>query len=411
MKIGSLVSSISREAGGLLEGVRGLAKAMPSADSTVNVFAIRDKNTAADLPQWLPLSVHTSSPLFRSWGYSSQLLPALLEADLDVLCTHGLWQYCSVASRQWHRRTGHPYIIHPHGMLDRWALNNSKWKKRIAAFLYEDRHLQDAACIRALSDAEAQSFRAYGLRNPICVIPNGVEGSPENSRFEIRDSKLAFGEGRKVLLYLGRLHPKKNLANLIRAWRATLNSQPSTLNSWVLAIAGWDQEGHEDQLKRLARELKLSSVELAAAGTKKHRTSHDAAVVFLGPLFGEQKAAAYRSCDAFILPSLSEGLPMAVLEAWAYAKPVVMTPACNLPEGFAAGAALQIGTTSSEIAPGLKQLAEMSDNERQAMGARGRALVGEKFSWPRVGQQMRAVHEWVLGGGTRPETVRFDWEK
>jgi glycosyltransferase involved in cell wall biosynthesis len=408
MKIGSLVSSISREAGGLLEGVRGLAKAIASADSTVNVFAIRDKNTATDLPQWQPLSVHTSAPLFRSWGYSSQLLPALLEADLDVLCSHGLWQYCSVASRQWHRRTGHPYIIHPHGMLDRWALNNSKWKKRIAAFLYEDRHLQDAACIRALSDAEAQSFRAYGLRNPICVIPNGVEASPENSKLEIRNSKLAFGEGRKVLLYLGRLHPKKNLANLIRAWRATLNSQPSTLKSWVLAIAGWDQGGHEGELERLSRELKLSSVELAAAGTKKHRTSHDATVVFLGPLFGEQKAAAYWSCDAFILPSLSEGLPMAALEAWAYAKPVVMTPACNLPEGFTAGAALQVGTTSSEIAPVLKQLAEMSDNERQAMGARGRALVAEKFSWPRVGQQMRAVYEWVVGGGTRPETVRFD---
>ena len=406
MKIGSLVSSVSREAGGLLEGVRGLAKAMSSADSTVNVFAIGDKNTAADLPQWQPLSVHTSSPLFRSWGYSSRLLPALVEADLDVLCTHGLWKYCSVASRQWHRRTGHPYIVHPHGMLDRWALNNSRWKKRIAAFLYEDRNLQDAACIRALCDAEAQSIRAYGLRNPICVIPNGVERSPENSRFEIRDSKLAFGEGRKVLLYLGRLHPKKNLANLIRAWRATLNSQPSTLNSWVLAIAGWDQDGHEDELKRLARELKLSSAELA--GTKKHRTSHDATVVFLGPLFGEQKAAAYRSCDAFILSSLSEGLPMAVLEAWAHAKPVVMTPACNLPEGFAARAALQIGTTSSEIVSGLKQLAEMSDNERQAMGARGRALVAEKFSWPRVGEQMRAVYEWVVGGGPRPETVRFD---
>jgi poly(glycerol-phosphate) alpha-glucosyltransferase len=99
---------------------------------------------------------------------------------------------------------------------------------------------------------------------------------------------------------------------------------------------------------------------------------------------------------------------MAVLEAWAHAKPVVMTPACNLPEGFAARAALQIGTASSEIACGLKQLVEMSDNERQAMGARGRALVAEKFSWPRVGEQMRVVYEWVVGGGTRPETVRFD---
>jgi glycosyltransferase involved in cell wall biosynthesis len=60
---------------------------------------------------------------------------------------------------------------------------------------------------------------------------------------------------------------------------------------------------------------------------------------FLGPLFGQEKDAAYRACDGFILPSLSEGLPMAVLEAWAHAKPVMLTPECNLPEGFTAEAA------------------------------------------------------------------------
>jgi len=109
-----------------------------------------------------------------------------------------------------------------------------------------------------------------------------------------------------------------------------------------------------------------------------------------------------------VLPSFSEGLPMTVLEAWAYAKPVLMTPECNLPEGFVVGAALQIGTTSKEIAAGLKQLIEMSDDDRKAMGASGRALVAEKFLWRRVGEQMRAVYEWVVGGGTRPETVRFD---
>ncbi len=99
---------------------------------------------------------------------------------------------------------------------------------------------------------------------------------------------------------------------------------------------------------------------------------------------------------------------MTVLEAWAYAKPVLMTPECNLPEGFVAGAALQIGTTSKEIAAGLKQLIEMSDDDRKAMGASGRALVAEAFSWARIGEQMRSVYEWMLGGGTRPETVRLD---
>jgi len=98
---------------------------------------------------------------------------------------------------------------------------------------------------------------------------------------------------------------------------------------------------------------------------------------------------------------------MAVLEAWSHAKPVIMTPECNLPEGFKADAALRIGTTPEEIAAGLKQLVEMSDDDRIAMGARGRDLVDKNFSWPRIGEQMRAVYEWMLGGGASPETVRL----
>jgi poly(glycerol-phosphate) alpha-glucosyltransferase len=98
---------------------------------------------------------------------------------------------------------------------------------------------------------------------------------------------------------------------------------------------------------------------------------------------------------------------MAVLEAWAHAKPVLMTPECNLPEGFTGGAAIQIGTSPEEIAAGLKQLAEMSDDDRRAMGARGRTLVATKFSWPQIGEQMRSVYDWVLGGGRKPQTVRL----
>ncbi|MGZ5544509.1 MAG: glycosyltransferase, partial [Limisphaerales bacterium] len=125
-------------------------------------------------------------------------------------------------------------------------------------------------------------------------------------------------------------------------------------------------------------------------------------VIFLGPQFGGDKSECYRACDAVILPSLSEGLPMAVLEAWSYAKPVLMTSECNLPEGFEANAALRIGTTPEEIAAGLKVLREMSDNDRTQMGNHGRAFVATRFLWPRIGEQMRSVYEWMLGGGSRP---------
>jgi len=382
MRVGFLVSSVSRKAGGLFQSVRGLAKAVAYTNADVQVFGIRDEQSAIDVKEWSPLSVQTFRPRLRAWGYSNQLVPAMLAANLDILSVHGLWKYCSVGSQRWHRQTGRPYVVHPHGMLERWAVRNAMWKKRIAALLYENQHLRAAACLRALSEAEAESIRSYGLGNPICVIPNGVDLP------DLKESSTARSQsdGRKTLLYLGRLHPKKNISTLIRAWNEAFNSQRGSGDRWVLAIAGWDEGGYESELKRIA------------AGTS---------VVFLGPQFGADKSECYRACDAFILPSLSEGLPMAVLEAWSYAKPVLMTPECNLREGFEANAALQIGKTREEIVDGLKVLREMSHNDRSQMGNRGRILVATRFLWPRIGEQMRSVYEWVLGGGQTPETVRL----
>jgi glycosyltransferase involved in cell wall biosynthesis len=380
MRVGFLVGSVSRQAGGLFQSVRGLAKAVASANEEVRVFGIRDEQSAIDLQEWQPLSVQTFRPRLRAWGYSKQLVPAMLDADLDVLSVHGLWKYCSVASQHWRRQTGRPYVVHPHGMLESWAVRNAMWKKQIAALLYENQHLRRAACLRALTEAEAQSIRSYGLSNPICVIPNGVD-LPDFGESQAKTQSA----NRKTLLYLGRLHPKKNISNLIRAWNETFKSQRSSGDRWVLAIAGWDQGGYEAQLRQLTTDLGLLT-----------------SVIFLGPQFGADKSECYRACDAFILPSLSEGLPMTVLEAWAHAKPVLMTPECNLPEGFEVHAALRIGTTPEEIAPGLKVLREMSDDDRSQMGNRGRAFVATKFSWPGIGEQMRAVYEWMLSGGSPP---------
>jgi poly(glycerol-phosphate) alpha-glucosyltransferase len=222
------------------------------------------------------------------------------------------------------------------------------------------------------------------LCNPICVIPNGVD-LPDLWESNAKPQPA----NPRTLLYLGRLHPKKNISNLIRAWNETFNSQPGSGDRWVLAIAGWDQGGYEAQLRQLTTDFGLLT-----------------SVIFLGPRFGADKNECYRACDAFILPSLSEGLPMAVLEAWAHAKPVLMTPECNLPEGFQANAALRIGKASEEIAAGLKVLREMSDDDRSQMGNRGRALVATRFSWQRIGEQMRGVYEWMLGG-EMPDTVRL----
>ena len=412
MHIGFLTGHLTRRSGGLYDSVRRLAQTLYECGTIVDVFGLVDRFSIDDRLAWAPLRPQGFRVLGPATaGYAPRLYATLARSQVELMHCHGIWMYPALACLRWARREHKPYLISPRGMLDSWALAHSHWKKRVAGFLFQDAHLHRAACIHALCDAEAEAVRAYGLSNPICIIPNGVDlpRSVENPNSGIESLLSKFAGDRQILLYLGRLHPKKNLVNLLRAWKQALNSHPSMTENWVLAVAGWDQAGHERILKQLAEKLGLSFLDVSdprSAGTGVITGS--ISVVFLGPRFGADKNACYRVCDAFILPSFSEGLPMTVLEAWAHAKPVLMTPACNLPEGFAARAAVQIGTGPEEIAAGLKQLTEMSDDERRAMGGRGYTLVATKFSWPRIGEQMRSVYAWVLGGGTPPETVRVD---
>jgi poly(glycerol-phosphate) alpha-glucosyltransferase len=98
---------------------------------------------------------------------------------------------------------------------------------------------------------------------------------------------------------------------------------------------------------------------------------------------------------------------MVILEAWSYGKPVVMTQMCNLPEGFTAGAAIQIGADVQSISEGLQKLAGSSTQELETMGARGLDLVKAKFTWPSIGEEMRRVNQWLISGGEAPESVNL----
>lgn len=411
MKVAFLLNSVSRNSGGLFEICRRLAQVLAEHED-VRVLGVEDRFTNKDLPAWAPVVPDVFRPaVANNFGLATGYAVHLLDLNPDIAHVHALWIYPSLVGYRWHLRTGRPLMYTAHGMLDSWAVRNSGWKKQFVRMLWEDKAHQSAACIQVNSDQEYRTVREYGLRKPICVIPNGIDIP---SKVEGGKSKES---DRKTLLYLGRLHPKKNLGALLEAWA---QSQISAVSSqvwqeWRLVIAGWDQAGYERELRRMKDEWsdwderyrRGAAMVAEASGMRAYQLGLADSVSFVGPKFGEEKAEVYRNADAFILPSLSEGLPMVVLEAWAYGKPVVMSPECNLPEGFAAEAGLQIGTTPDAIAAGINQLMEMSDRDRQAMGARGRALVKEKFSWPKIGEQMRAVYQWVLGGGTPPECIRL----
>jgi len=412
MKIDHLTGSITAQGGGISVALKALVGAERNLGMRPRVLGWNEGGDS--LRDWGEDVLH-EFPYRRSFGLPEAvgLHESVRSGDADLVHLHGLW----TAGSKVGPASGRPYMISPHGMLDPWALANSHWKKRIAALLFENRNLKGASCLHALCRAEADSILAYGLRNPIEIIPNGVE-LPE----DIGDGRWKM-EDRKTLLFLGRLHPKKGLMNALRAWSAATNSkfniQNSKLVPWQFVIAGWDDGGHLAELKQLCRDIGITETNLSAdeffsENLKLRNSATPSSVLFLGPVFGESKDRLLRSADAFILPSFSEGLPMAVLEAWAYGLPVLMTEHCNLPEGFAAGAAVELilndeclmlnerhqlrpPHSKSTLAEGIRTLFEMSDSDRLTMGRKGRELVERQFTWPQAAKQMKEVYEWALG--------------
>lgn len=316
-------------------------------------------------------------------------LTAQLRAHIrpgGIIHSHGLWMHPGTAARRCAVKGRYPLVISPHGMLEPWALEHSRLKKKFAAWLFEDRNLRAANCLHALGEAEAGHFRRYGLKNPIAIIPNGVD-MPEIVNLPALEMVDRYPEmtGRRRVLFLSRLHAKKGLANLLQAWQAVARD----FKDWCLLIAGAGQPAYEMELKARVKEYALEK-----------------SVLFLGPLQGRHKRQALAAADAFVLPSFSEGFSVAILEAAAAGLPVLLTPECNFPELAKAGAALEISPQAAAVEQGLRQILNLSDAERKAMGQRGLELVKQNYTWPVIAARMCAVYEWLAGNGERPDDVK-----
>ncbi len=390
MKVAFLSPYISRAGGGLYEVERDLAHALiETTQTSVEIIGLDYEYGEEEKAEWAPLEPRVLSVKGpAAFGFSPDLADTLYQTGADLLHLHSLWMYTSVATRRWARQTGRPTMVSVHGMLDDWALNNARWKKRLAGWFYENANLKEASCLHVFHDEEHRAVRDYGIDTPVCVIPNGVS-LPEGDISLPPPWEGQIPDDQRVLLFLGRIHPKKGLHELLEGWKQ-VESEQSDGRSWALAIVGWDDGGHRSELAQFVRESGLSSVH------------------FLGPMFGDEKAAAFHHADAFVLPSHSEGLPIAVLEAWSYGLPVIKTPACNLPEGFEEDAALEVPPDPEAIAEGLQRLFGSSAEQRASMGGRGRALVERKFTWPSVAEQMHDVYRWMLGEAEAPACVRFN---
>ncbi len=256
LKVAFLCPSLSRTSFGIFETERRLAQSLHELHETqVEVFGPADEHSDCDRNHWSPLVPHSfrafGSPSFR---YSPELRKHFVKCNADVAHLHSLWMYQSIVLTHWSLRCSKPYLISTNGMLDPWATRNSFWKKRLALLLYERRCLKRAACIHVSTHAEADSVRHFGLKGSICIIPNGIDLPRPFPNIALNHASWDRWrtQGGKVLLYLGRIHPKKGLEALVRGWSV---SHIAKARNWRLVIVGSDRGRYEAQLKRLITKL------------------------------------------------------------------------------------------------------------------------------------------------------------
>ena len=375
----NVVTHLDASYGGLSAVVPRLASTIASSTNfaiDLAAFCVPgEKYSASDYPA---LSI-TAWPASRvAWLKRGKFRADFRERlkDADGVHIHGLWEQSTSAAASAARALRKPYIVSAHGMLEAWALKNKRIKKAIYAALAERANVRGAACLHALTRAEAGDYRRFAAKGPIAVVPNGV-AIPQTLDAEPFPNAFPSLRGKRLALFLGRIHFKKGLDILVEGWASVAKRWPEA----QLVLAGPDFEGTQATVEALVAERGL-----------KER------VLFTGMLRDELKWSALAAAQCFILPSYSEGLSVSTLEAMGVGLPVIVTEQCNLPEvaQFETGWVIQSNAGAVEAA--LNECLGSSQAVNEAIGERGRKLIEERYNWAAVGRQMSEVYRWVQGG-------------
>ena len=391
MKPAFVVGGLYHRANGVAWIMRDLAAAMGRAGSPVSVYAAECPRAGLDSigSIFQPPSTWIGRP-GRWWGGLSwsPKLREILERDigqLDVIHNHSLWMLPNSYASQLGRRTGKPVLFTIHGTLEPWALSHSRWKKQIVGRWFQFRDLRSANCLHVNSLRELQSVRAAGFGNPVAVIPNGInlpefESLPERTVFFRSHPQLV---GKKLLLFMARLHKKKGLDHLLQSW-AVLAGE---FTDWHLVIAGPD-DGYQKSCEEMIA-----------------RSGIGGSTTLVGSLHDQDKLAALHAADIFVQPSHSEGFSMSVIEAMACKLPVLISHGCNFPEAAQAGAGIEVTADCAGTIAGLRWLMKISTSDRRKMGESGKNLVQRDYTWDRVAESMLQVYRWLKSEDARPMCV------
>lgn len=347
----------------------------------VTTHADASGKLAVTLNQWIEAGGYRLR-YFKCWNRNDLVVSISLVSWLiknvkhyDVIHTHNRFAPLALTAELICQLQKKPFVVTPHGMLETWALSYKAQKKQWYYNLFERPSLQKAKAIHVLTESEAKQLQSLGFLQT-AVVPNGIDPAEYS---EIDDPALFYEQfpatqHKDIILFLGRIDPKKGLDLLATAF-ATIHQQfPNT----HLVIAGPDSIGF------------WATVEgaLAAAGCLK-------AVTLTGMITGPLKKAALAAAQIFVAPSYSEGFSMSVLEGMVSGLPCILTTGCNFPEAAAAGVAYVIPIDAKAIAQTL-QTCLQHPQQAQSMGVNARRFILEHYTWNHAAQRMKQVYEQIV---------------
>lgn len=389
MKILHVIANLAPRYGGPAKACVEMAQAVARLGHAVSIYTTnQDGPGELAVPLDRPVSKDGVGIRYfpiqppRFWGTSWPLAQALRRKikEFDLLHIHSLYLFHDLVAGHYCRQYGVPYLIRPHGTLDPYIHRRHRWRKTVMEAWFENRNLRQAAALHFTSEEEMRLAAPYTGNTPGAVVPLGVElrefqDLPEPGRFRARFPEIG---QKRIILFLGRINFKKGLDLLAQAMGRVVRHRQDV----HLVVAGPDDDGWGGRVKEW-----LKGEGILGCAT------------FTGMLLGEEKLAALRDAQTFVLPSYSENFGLAVIEALACGLPVVISDKVNIwREVAAAGAGLVAPCDSAALAGALERLLEAPELAA-AMGQRGRELVAERFQWGSIALALEDLYSRIIAEG------------
>ena len=386
MKVLHVVPSLALRHGGVSVSVRELCRGLAAEGLSVEIWSTpRAYEARVDAPEderlksaGVKVRYFPVSPLpwlGERYAYSPLLGWVSREETrgFDLVHIHSLWLYPTLAAASSCVRSRVPYVISPCGALDPYSIRVRGGLKRLYGLGIERRNLQKASAVHFTSALEERQAHSFGLSWRSAVIPRSLEleripDAPAARQAEWKD--------RKILLFLGRLHPKKRLDLAAEAFAALCRRR----NDVQLVIAGPD-EGSAAPARRILEKAGVSD-----------------RVTWIGLVDASRRWSLLKTASLFLLPSEEENFGVTALEAMAAGVPVFLSAQVGLAEEAArAHAGLILGPDHSTWAAAADTLLEQPA-QAAAMGQAGRRLVETEFSTRRIASRMKELYESILHG-------------